>query len=52
MKPSEERTEGVPTAAQWVKDPALLWQWCGPAVAALVQPPAWEPPYAAVKVQP
>ena len=26
-------------------DPTLLWLWCGPAVAALIQPLAWELPY-------
>ena len=25
-------------------DPVLLWLWCRPAVAALIQPLAWEPP--------
>ena len=24
----------------------LLWLWCRPAPAALIQPLAWEPPYA------
>ena len=28
-------------------DPTLLWLWCGPAAGALIQPLAWEPPYAA-----
>ena len=28
-------------------DPALLWLWCRPAVAAPIRPLAWEPPYAA-----
>ena len=28
-------------------DPELLWLWCGPVVTALIQPLAWEPPYAA-----
>ena len=28
-------------------DPALLWLWCRPAVAAPIQLLAWEPPYAA-----
>ena len=28
-------------------DPTLLWLWCRPAAAALIRPPAWEPPYAA-----
>ena len=27
-------------------DPALLWLWRRPAAAALIQPLAWEPPYA------
>ena len=27
-------------------DSALLWLWCKPAAAALIQPPAWELPYA------
>ena len=33
--------------AQWVKDLVLLWLWCRPANTALIQPLAWEPPYAA-----
>ena len=28
-------------------DPELLWLWCRPAAVALIQPLAWEPPYAA-----
>ena len=28
-------------------DPAWLWLWCRLAAAALIRPPAWEPPYAA-----
>ena len=27
-------------------DPVLLWLWCRLAAAALIQPLAWEPPYA------
>ena len=27
-------------------DPMLLWLWRGPATAALIQPLAWEHPYA------
>ena len=27
-------------------DPALLWLWQRPAATALIQPLAWEPPYA------
>ena len=26
--------------------PVLLWLWCRPAAIALIQPLAWEPPYA------
>ena len=28
-------------------DPTLLWLWCRPAATALIQPLAWELPYAA-----
>ena len=28
----------------WI--PQLLWLWCRPAAVALIQPLAWEPPYA------
>ena len=27
-------------------DPALLWLWCRPVATALIQPLAWELPYA------
>ena len=27
-------------------DPVLLWLWRRPAATALIQPLAWEPPYA------
>ena len=27
-------------------DPAWLWLWCRPAATALIQPLAWELPYA------
>ena len=39
----------VPSLAQWVKDPALLWLWCSPAVAATatILPLSWELPHAA-----
>ena len=36
----------TPGLAQWVKDLALLWLWCRPAATALIQPLAWDPPYA------
>ena len=26
----------IPSLAQWVEDPALLWLWCRPAAAAPV----------------
>ena len=42
-----EVTGSIPgLAAQWVKDPELLWLWCRPAAIAPIQPLAWEPPYA------
>ena len=28
-------------------DPELVWLWCRPAAVALIQPLAWELPYAA-----
>ena len=34
----------IPGLAQWVKDPALLWLWCGLAAAVPTQPLDWEPP--------
>ena len=36
----------IPGIAQWVKDLALLWLWHRLAPIALIQPLAWEPPYA------
>ena len=36
----------IPSLAQWVKDPALLWLWRRPAATAPTRPLAWEPPYA------
>ena len=36
----------IPSPAQWVKDPALLWLWCRPAATAPIRPLVWEPPYA------
>ena len=35
---------GVRRGHSW--DPKLLWLWHGPAAVALIQPLAWEPPYA------
>ena len=39
----------IPSFAQWVKDLALLGLWRRPAAIALIQPLAWEPPYAVVR---
>ena len=36
----------IPGLAQWVKDPALQWLWYRPVDIALIQPLAWELPYA------
>ena len=41
----------IPGLAQWVGDLALLWLWCRLAAAALIQPLAWELPYASGLVQ-
>ena len=40
-----EDAGSIPGPAWWVKDLALLWLWCRSAVAALIRPFAWEPPY-------
>ena len=36
----------IPGLAQWVNDLGLLWLLCKLVATALIQPLAWEPPYA------
>ena len=59
---NHEVSGSIPVLVQWVGDSGfsmscgvvhrrssdltLLWLWCRPAAAALIQPLAWEPPYA------
>ena len=46
-KPDSSHDMGsIPGLAQWVKDLLLLWLWHSLAAIALIQPLAWEPPYA------
>ena len=37
-----EDVGSIPGPAPWVKEPALLWLWCGSAAAAPIWPLAWE----------
>ena len=36
----------IPSSARWVKNLVFLWLCCRLAAAALIQPPAWELPFA------
>ena len=40
---------GIGRRCGW--DPELLWLWCRPADTALIQPLAWEHPYAMEEAQ-
>ena len=42
---------GCGVGRRYGSDPALLWLWCRVAAVALIQPLAWEPPYATSMAQ-
>ena len=41
-----EDMSSIPGLTQWVKDPALLWLWSKLEATTLIQPLAWQLPYA------
>ena len=43
---NHEDTGLIPGLPQWVKDRELLWLWDRLVAPALIQPLAWESPYA------
>ena len=38
---------GCGVGGRLTSDPELLWLWCRQTAVAPLQPPAWDPPYAA-----